>query len=203
MVRSLDGAASAAVYLPWHQFSVRYSTTVLVRASRGGAAALAPSVLGVIRELDPLLPAFRQLTLDEVRNSATKNERIGAIVLAIFGALALVLASVGLYGALLFSVRQRTREIGIRVALGATRAGVISLFLRRGLRLTFIGVAIGVVLALASTRLTRTLLFGVSPTDGVTFAAVALLFTGVAIIASWLPARRAARVDPVIAMRAD
>jgi putative ABC transport system permease protein len=124
-------------------------------------------------------------------------------VLAIFGALALVLAAIGLHGVMLFTVRQRTREIGIRMALGASRRAVVQMFVRRGLRLTVIGGAVGVTVALGAMQLLRSLLFGVAPTDAITFVAVSLLFLLVALVASWLPARRAALIDPVTAMRSE
>ncbi|MBK6306651.1 MAG: FtsX-like permease family protein [Gemmatimonadetes bacterium] len=145
----------------------------------------------------------RLTTMDQVRAAATAEQRNGATILAIFGALALVLAAVGLHGVMLFTVRQRTREIGIRMALGATRRAVVGIFIRRGVRLTMVGGAVGIVLALGATQLLRSLLFGVAPTDAFTFLAVSLLFLVVALVASWLPARRAALVDPVTAMRAE
>ena len=157
----------------------------------------------VARTLDPALPVHRLTTLDHVRDAATTGQRAGASVLAVFGALALLLASIGLHGVMLFTVRQRTREIGIRMALGASAGEVVRQFVRYGLRLAARGMAIGFVLALAGTQLARTFLFGVTPTDAMTFVLVVSVFTAVALVACWLPARRASLVDPMTVMRAE
>ncbi|MBK7832559.1 MAG: FtsX-like permease family protein [Gemmatimonadetes bacterium] len=190
------------MYLPLRQ-RASSGLTILVRTKSGNASALAPALRDAIRAMDPALPVHRLETMARVREAATREQRGGATVLAIFGALALVLAAVGLHGVMLFTVRQRTREIGIRMALGATRRAVVGIFIRRGVRLTMVGGAVGIVLALGATQLLRSLLFGVAPTDAFTFLAVSLLFLVVALVASWLPARRAALVDPVTAMRAE
>jgi len=121
--------------------------------------------------------------------------------LSLFGALALFLAACGIYGVLAYSVAQRRREIGVRMALGAQKRDILTLVLRRGLKLTLVGVAIGLAAASALTRIIQNLLYGVTPTDPVTFAAVSLLLVMVALLACWLPARRAANVDPMEALR--
>ncbi len=204
VVQSLQAPADAGVYLPLRQrASAGTGLTLLVRTSQGDAGALGPSLRDAMRAMDPALPVHRLTTMDQVRAAATAEQRNGATILAIFGALALILAAVGLHGVMLFTVRQRTREIGIRMALGATRRAVVGIFIRRGVRLTMVGGAVGIVLALGATQLLRSLLFGVAPTDAFTFLAVSLLFLVVALVASWLPARRAALVDPVTAMRAE
>ena len=204
VVQSLQAPADAGVYLPLRQrASAGTGLTLLVRTSQGDAGALGPSLRDAMRAMDPALPVHRLTTMDQVRAAATAEQRNGAAILAIFGALALILAAVGLHGVMLFTVRQRTREIGIRMALGATRRAVVGIFIRRGVRLTMVGGAVGIVLALGATQLLRSLLFGVAPTDAFTFLAVSLLFLVVALVASWLPARRAALVDPVTAMRAE
>ncbi len=203
-VQSLQSPPVDAMYVPfWQQRDPANNMTLLVRARAGSAAAFAAPLREAIRALDPSLPVHRQMTMDVVREDATTEQRNGAVVLAVFGGLALVLAAIGLHGVLLFTVRQRTREIGIRMALGASRRAVVSIFVRRGMRLTLIGGAVGIVLAAGATQLLRSMLFGITPTDGFTFAAVSLLFLIVALLASWLPARRAARIDPVTAMRAE
>jgi putative ABC transport system permease protein len=128
--------------------------------------------------------------------------RLGAMLLAVFGLLAVTLTSVGIYGVMAYSVSRRTREIGIRMALGAEHADVLRMVLRQGLKLTSLGVSLGLLAAFASTRLIANLLY-VSPTDGPTFASISLLLAAVAMAASFLPARRAARVDPLVALRHD
>jgi ABC-type antimicrobial peptide transport system permease subunit len=127
--------------------------------------------------------------------------RFNTILLVLFGAVALILAAVGTYGVVSFGVAQRTREIGIRVALGATRAEIIRTVIGQGLGLAIAGTVFGSAAAFATTGVLRSLLYEVGPTDRATFLGIALLLTGVVVIASWLPARRAARVDPTIALR--
>lgn len=201
-VQALDAPAPSGVYVPLGQ-RPSSGLTMLVRVKAGNAGTLAPTLRDGIRALDPALPVHRLETMARVREAATREQRGGATVLAFFGALALVLAAIGLHGVMLFTVRQRTREIGIRMALGASRRAVVQMFVRRGLRLTVIGGALGVTVALAAMQLLRSLLFGVAPTDAITFVAVSVLFLMVALVASWLPARRAALIDPVTAMRSE
>jgi predicted permease len=140
-------------------------------------------------------------TLDEVVNASVHQERVVAQLGGFFSVFALALACLGLYGLLSFAVVQRTREIGVRVALGAQRREVLSLVVGKGLKLALIGSALGLAGALAATRLVSNLLYGVTPTDPTTFAGVALVLVAVAVLASWIPARRAARVDPMVALR--
>jgi ABC-type antimicrobial peptide transport system permease subunit len=139
--------------------------------------------------------------MDDVVDASLRRERIIANLGGFFSLTALALACLGLYGTLSFTVAQRTREIGLRLALGAQRVNVLSLVVGKGLKLAMIGSAIGLVCALAVTRLVSRLLYGVSPMDPVTFVGVALLLVIVAMLASWLPARRAAKVDPMEALR--
>jgi len=139
----------------------------------------------------------------EHMGAATFVQRIGAWLLSLFGALALVLAAVGLYGVLSYSVAQRTREIGVRVALGASRRNVLGLVVGRAMRLTAIGLGVGLLFAAGVGQLLRSQIFGVSPLDPVTFVVVILLLTAVAFLAAWLPARRAARVDPIVALQSE
>jgi putative ABC transport system permease protein len=125
------------------------------------------------------------------------------MVTGVLGAVGLLLAAIGLYGVIAFSVGRRTREIGVRVALGAQRGDVLGMVVGEGMRLAVIGVVIGVVLAVGATRLIAAFLFDVSPLDAITFTAMAALFVGVALVASYLPARRAAATDPLTALRSD
>jgi putative ABC transport system permease protein len=188
------------VYVPQLQHPRWKLLTLLVRTN-GEPGPLAEALRREIRRMDANLPLFNVQTLAEYKQIKLSSHTHGATIIGSFGALALLLASIGVYGVMAFSVIQRTREIGIRIALGARRTDVISLFLARGMRLTMIGIVIGVALSFALSRLLQGMLFGLTPTDGATFAGVAALLAGVALLASWLPSRRAARVDPMQALR--
>jgi putative ABC transport system permease protein len=188
-------------------FTDRFGGTVgflswIVRTT-GEPTALTSAVRSVVRELDPLLPVANLSTLDTYVRRAMASTRFALILIASFGAIALLLAAVGLYGVLAFAVRQRTAEIGLRVAMGATQRRILGLVVSQGLALGLAGVGIGTLGALALTRVMRSLLVGVTPTDPLTFSSIALAFLLVAAFASWLPARRAARIDPITALRAD
>lgn len=172
----------------------------VVRAS-GNPAALAPAIRDAIWRLDPALPISRIETMDRVRAAYLGPQRFELSLFSLFSLVALVLAAVGLYGVTAYSVSRRTHEIGIRIALGARRGDVMRLVVGSGAKLALAGVAAGVVLALGLTQLMAGLLFEVTPADPLTFAAVAILLSGVALLASYIPARRAMRVDPMIALR--
>jgi predicted permease len=188
------------VYVPQLQYPDAKAVTMLVRTS-GEPGPLAEGLRREIKAMDPNLPIYDVRTLAEYKQLKLSDRMNGATILGGFGGLALLLASIGVYGVMAFSVIQRTKEIGIRVALGARRRDVISLFVGRGMRLTAIGVGIGMVLSLAMSKLLQGMLFGLTPTDAGTFFGVAALLGVVALAASWLPARRAARVDPMQALR--
>ena len=163
--------------------------------------SLAQSVRGQIAALDKDQPVFNVRTMEQALARSVAARRFSTILLSVFAALALVLAAVGIYGVISYSVAQRTREVGIRMALGAQTTDVLKLVVRDGLKLVVIGVAIGLAGAFMLTRLMSTLLFGVTPTDIVTYATVALALIGVALAACYIPARRAAKVDPLVALR--
>ncbi|MCY1046801.1 ABC transporter permease [Corallococcus sp. bb12-1] len=174
-----------------------------LRVKSGDPEALRAAVESELRAVDPDLPLFDVSPLTRRMDDAIGSRRLSALLLGLFAGGALLLAALGLSGVIAFSVAQRTRELGIRMALGAARGDVLRLVLGQGLRLSLTGVGVGLVLSLALTRLLGSLLYGVSVDDPWTFGGVALLLTGVALGASWLPARRATRVDPIIALRAD
>jgi putative ABC transport system permease protein len=173
----------------------------LVIRTHGDPKQLAQVIQREVHTLDHDLPISQVRTMDELVSASVSTPRFNTILLGGFAALALVLAAVGIFGVISYSVAQRTQELGVRRALGADTWGVMRLVLGHGLGLTAIGLLIGIGGALAVTRLLSTLLFGVTPTDLVTFAAVSLVLMGVAVLACYLPARRAANVDPMEALR--
>jgi ABC-type antimicrobial peptide transport system permease subunit len=175
---------------------------VFVRTA-GDPSALAPHVRAAARRYAPFAPIFDMQTMGQRIGSATAQARFSAVLLGMFAAIALTVAMIGVYGVMAFAVAARTREIGIRMALGAAPARVLALVMREGALLAGLGLTIGVVAALGATRALRTQLFEISTTDPVTYVAMAALL-GVALAAAcWIPARRAARVDPLLAMRAE
>jgi len=180
----------------------RTRVTLHVRAS-GDPRTLEQALRRAVETVDPALPFTDVRTLAEHIGANRFAQRIGAWVLATFGALALVLSAVGIFGVLSYSVAQRTREMGVRIAIGASRRDVVGLVIGKAMRFTVIGLGVGVVLAAGAGRLLRSQIFGISPLDPVTFIGVVLLLGSVALLAAWLPARRAARVDPVIALQAE
>jgi predicted permease len=190
----------STVYMPHLQHPEMKALTMLVRTT-SELGTLPQALRSEIKRMDPNLPVYDVHSLEEMKRLKLSDRMNGASILGGFGGMALLLASIGVYGVLAFSVIQRTREIGIRVALGARRSDVISLFVGRGMRLTALGVIIGMALSLAMSKLLQGMLFGLTPTDAGTFVGVAGLLGAVALLASWLPARRAARVDPMQALR--
>ena len=174
--------------------------TVLVRAFKD-PAGLVTVLRGELRQMDRDQPMASVATMEQLVSDSCSRSRFTMIVLAVFAAVALLLAAVGIYGVVAFTVAQRTNEIGIRVAMGAQRGDVLRLVLGQVGRLIFLGVALGVMAGLLITRLMSGLLFGISVTDPSTFAGVALLLAAVALLACYMPARRATHVDPLIALR--
>ncbi len=196
----LDQQASAEIYFSFSQLSLGQEATLVVRAD-GDPAALTSSVRSAISEVTHDAPVTRVKTMAQVVDDSMASSKFNMILMTIFAGVALVMAAIGLYGVIAYSVSQQTHEIGIRMALGASRSSVLSLVLRNGMSLALVGVALGVAAALGLTRLITSLLYGVSPTDPMTFGVIALLLTGVALVACFVPALRATRVDPMVALR--
>jgi putative ABC transport system permease protein len=173
---------------------------VVVRTA-GDPTTLAGGIREQLRELDSSLPPFNVKTMRDVMYGSLARDRFNAVLLLLFGGIALTLAAIGVYGVISYGVTQRIQEIGVRMALGAETRDVLALIVGQGLKLALAGVAVGAVGAFAATRLMAELLFGVSATDPLTFVATALLLTAVALLACYIPARRAAGVDPIEAIR--
>jgi putative ABC transport system permease protein len=189
-------------YRQWPLPGIQNPLYYVVR-TEGEPRRMLPAIRSLVTRRDSEATLENTATLDELVASAMARPRLYAVVLGIFAGVAAVLAAVGIYGVVAFSVAQSTREIGIRVALGAGRREVLALVLRHGLVLAAAGSAIGVAGAVAATRLLQGMLFGLAPLDAPTYVAVLGFFAGVALLASYLPARRALRVDPLVALRHD
>jgi putative ABC transport system permease protein len=186
-------------YLPATQAPFQ-AMTILVR-TRNDPATLVSALRNAVQTIDPTQPVTNIRTLDQIVSDSIAQPRLNMLLMGLFGGLALILAAVGIYGLLSYVVTERTREIGTRMALGAQVPDVLKLVLRQGMTLALIGEAIGLVGAFALTRVIRGLLFGVAPTDVTTFLAVAAVLTSVSLLACYFPARRAAKVDPLVALR--
>jgi predicted permease len=199
--RRLNETAPPAVYVGWGTLPIN-DISFIMRTSNE-SQTIGAAIRERVRAVDPDMPIYDLRTMDDVVSDSVSQPRFYMMLLSAFAGLALLLAALGIYGVISYSVSQRTRELGIRIALGATRERVVRLVLGQGVALTVVGVGLGLVGAYWLVSLLTSLLFDVGPTDGVTFAAVASVLIGVASLASYVPARRAARVDPVIAMRAD
>jgi putative ABC transport system permease protein len=197
---SLSDKPMMTVYLPEGQLP---ATRMFMVIRTANAASIVPAVRMVLRRIDPLQPLLSISTVEQMRTDSLAGRRVTLITLTILAVLALVLAAVGIYSIMSYSVAQRTPEIGIRMALGAQAGDVFRLILRQSLRMTAIGVGAGVIAAAASTRVMRSLLFGVGPGDPATLIAICVALGAVALVASYIPARRAARVDPLVAIRYD
>jgi putative ABC transport system permease protein len=197
--QGLAEAPAAEIYLPYQQARAA-SMTLMIRADRDPInliAAARAQALAVDRDQ----PIYDARTMEDRLAELVAPQRFNLFMLSLFAALALSLAAIGVYGVMAYSVTQRTHEIGVRVALGAQSRDVLRLVMKQGMTLALIGVAIGLIISLALTRLMKGLLFGVSATDPMTFIVIALSLTVVALLACWLPARRAARVDPMVALK--
>ena len=196
----------AQIYLPVWQVPDRFWTLLASGSGYVARTVAAPlGAVGAIREaagkLDSSAVVYETHGLEEIVSNSIAKQQLAMILLGVFSALALLLSAIGIYGVISYLTGQRTHEIGIRVALGASRADVLRLVIGQGMRITLIGVVCGIAVALGLTRLMIRLIYGVGVYDPITFAGVAILLTGVAMLACYLPARRAMRVDPMIALR--
>jgi putative ABC transport system permease protein len=200
-VEALDTDPRPLVFLPLYQES-NLAVAFLVR-TRGFPAGLAEEVAGAVRATDADLPVYAPRSMDDVVLAGVRERRLAAALTASFALVALALALLGIYGVTSYGVRRRTREMGIRMALGAETREILRLVVGGGMTLTLKGIALGLPAALAAGRSLRSLLFQVSPMDPLSFGAIALLLAATAFVASYVPARRAARLDPLIALRQE
>ena len=199
--RALNTEPKPAFYVP--QSQVPFTQLIVVAKTTNDPHALLAGATREVRALDPELPVFSVKTMDEYIASSVAAPRFNTTLLSIFAAVALVLTIIGLYGVMSYSVAQRTNEIGIRMALGAQTGDVLGLIVKDGLKLVFLGLLVGISGALALTRLLSSLLFGVTTRDPATFVAIAALLSIVAMLACYIPAWRATRVDPLEALRCE
>jgi putative ABC transport system permease protein len=196
---TLDSEVKPEYYLP-HAQDAWGSMSLVVRA-KSEPTALAPAIRNEVLAMDKDQPVFMIRTMEQVRVQSVLVQRFAAVALGIFATMALILAMIGIYGVMSYAVAQRTHELGVRLVLGARPGDVLRLVLGQGLKLTLAGVVIGLIAAFALTRLISRLLFDVSATDPLTFIAITALLTIVALLSCWIPARRATRVDPMVALR--
>jgi len=199
---ALEQEAGMEMYFPMTQNHDWGSMDLVIRTGLP-MAALVPTVRTRLQSVDPDLPAGDFQTLDQLIDQSVSPRRFVTFLLGGFSLLALILALLGIYGVVSYSVNQRVNEIGIRIALGARPAAVLRLAIAGGVRLTLIGLALGLAAATALTRVVSSLLFGVTAVDPATFSAIALLLAAVALLACYIPARRATQFDPIVALRCE
>jgi putative ABC transport system permease protein len=195
----LDSDPSPTMYVPYRQDI--FSGMWLVARTTDDPAQLTSTVRQLVREIDPALPAFRLGPLTDVISESVAQRRFSMLLLAVFALIAVFLAAVGLYGVVAYTVSQRTQEIGVRMAIGADRSDVLKMVVRGGMKLALVGVAIGLLGALVLARVVASMLFEVTPFDPTSYAATAAILLAVAVLACYVPARRATRVDPLVALR--
>ena len=183
------------------QFEYGSSRILLVRVAEGDPLRLVEPVRQIVLGLDPGLPIAQVSTMEHNVSASLAPQRLLTVLLGVFAAVALGLATVGLYGVMALSVTQRTRELGLRLALGAQRSAVLALVLRRGATLVGVGLGLGLVIALAAGRALSRMFYGVGGSDLLTLGAVCAVLAGAGRLACWLPARRATRLDPMVALR--
>jgi len=199
--QGLENQVAPQVFRP-HAQETDDMLDVIVRTS-AGPQTVAASVRSAIQSMDKSVARFNVTTVDQQLGEQTAARRFQTSLLSLFSLAALLLSAIGIYGLMHFFVAQRTNEIGVRMALGARQVNVLTLVFRQGLTLATAGIAVGILGAFALTRLLSTLLYSVTPTDAVTFATAPAILLVIAALACWIPARRAARIDPMLALRHD
>jgi len=204
----LDQEINPEVYFPYMQHSEFVTMKLVARVTSdqsnpANLFSLSGAMRNQVREIEPNEPVNQVVAMSERLSNSVAQRRFQTLLLGVFAGIALVIATIGIYGVVSYAVSQRTQEIGIRMALGAQAGDVLRMMVWRGMSLTLIGVALGVAAALALTGVMKNLLFNVSATDPATFALIALLLIGVAFVAIYIPARRATKVDPLIALRSE
>jgi ABC-type antimicrobial peptide transport system permease subunit len=196
---ALDTDSRVALYTP-HEQSLGSTVFVTVRTTND-PRSIAAAVTDEARAMDPNVPVFDVKTMQQRVSESLARRRFAMVALALFAVVAMTLAAIGIYGVMSYTVTERTREIGIRMALGSPTRDVLRLIVGQGMALAGVGVALGLAGALAATRVMASLLYGISATDPLTFLLISLTLAGVALAACFVPARRATRVDPMIALR--
>jgi predicted permease len=197
----LNRPATDEVFVPLHQNAMR-EASVLMRTA-GNPLLMSKDLVKAAHAIDAQQPVVRIFTLEQIRNEWLASPRLTAVLIALFAGLALVITLAGISGVMALAVSQRTREIGIRMALGASKATVLMMVLRQGMILVILGLILGAISTPPLSRMMSDLLFGVKPTDPVTFVAVAVMLLAVAAVACFVPSRRAASVDPMVALRSE
>jgi putative ABC transport system permease protein len=200
-VSTLEAETTPAIYMSIFQIPRARPGAIYVVRATDDAASLAPALRRVIGAIDPEMPVYHLRTMNQVMAESVSQRRFTLLLLTVFAVAALLLAAIGLYGVMSYSVMRRAPEIGVRLALGAQTKDVLKLVIGEGMKLASLGVAIGLAAAFVLARLIKSLLFGVSATDPLTFVVIALLLIFVALVACWIPARRATQVDPMVALR--
>jgi len=200
-IDSLEAETPVQAYEPYHEFPFN-NIAVVVRAS-GDPSSLAAAMRREVLAIDPQQPVHTQKTMERLVEESLGQRYFSMLLVAVFAVVALALASIGLYGVIAYNVAQRTREFGVRIAIGASPRQILGLVMSHGSRLIGAGLAAGLGGAFLTTQLMQSLLFGIGERDPLTFAAVAALLAAVALVATWLPARRATQVDPIVALRTE
>jgi len=199
----LDSVPGPTLYVPYNENGwVMWSREMyLVVRSGGNASDLVPAIRTQLASMDSTIPLAQIRTMDQLLDESLEQQRFRTWLVSGFAAIALLLAAMGIYALISYSVSQRTREIGVRIALGAQRRDVLGMVIREGLQLLMFGSLVGLVGALLVTRIIRSLLYSTSPTDLLSFVAPSLMLLAVALLACYIPARRAAKIDPMVALR--